>query len=75
MRDGLWNGSRAEDNITRFEASRMALKLNSQVKEKDIWNLKDVNREASIYEVSLMLSKVSNIPVYLETDRNKPIKR
>lgn len=75
MRDGLWNGSRAEDNITRFEASRMALKLNSQVKEKDIWNWKDVNREASIYEVSLMLSKVSNIPVYLETDRNKPIKR
>lgn len=75
MRDGLWNGSRAEDNITRFEASRMALKLNSQVKEKDIWNWKDGNREASIYEVSLMLSKVSNIPVYLETDRNKTIKR
>lgn len=75
MKDGVWNGSRAEDNITRFEASRMALKLNSQVKEKDIWNWKDVNREASIYEVSLMLSKVSNIPVYLETDRNKTIKR
>lgn len=75
MRDGLWNGSRAEDNITRFEASRMALKLNSQVKEKDIWNWKDGNREASIYEVSLMLSKVSTIQIYLWPDRNKTIKR
>lgn len=75
MKDWLWNGERAGDNITRYEASRMAMRLNSQVPEKNIWNGKDWNKDASLYETTLMLSKVSTIPVYLAPDRNKTITR
>lgn len=75
MKDGIWNGERAGDNITRYEASRMAIRLNPQVPENQIWNWKDGNKDASIYEVTIMLSKVSTIPVYLAPDRNKTIKR
>lgn len=75
MKDWLWNWERAGDNITRYEASRMALRLNSQVPENQIWNGKDWNKDASIYETTLMLSKVSTIPVYLAPDRNKTISR
>lgn len=75
MKDGLWNGERAGSNISRYEASRMAIRLNTLVPEKTIWNGKDGQKEASIYEVTLMLSKVSAIPVYLGADRNKTISR
>lgn len=75
MKDGLWNGERAWDNITRYESSRMAIRLNTLVREKDIWNWRDGNKDASIYEATLMLSKVSTIPIYLGADRNKTISR
>lgn len=75
MKDWLWNWERAGSNITRYEASRMAMRLNTLVKEKDIWNWKDWQKEASIYETTLMLSKTSSVPVYLWPDRNKLITR
>lgn len=37
MKDGLWNGERAGSNITRYEASRMALRLKT-IPENQIWN-------------------------------------
>ncbi len=75
MKAGLWNWERANNFITRYESSRICLKINPLIKEKDIWNWKDGGRNASIYEVTLMLSKVSTIPVYLWADRNKEITR
>lgn len=75
MKDKLWNGERAWDNITRFEASRMAMKLNPLTPENKIWNRKDKDKPATIYEVTLMLSKSSKVNVYLGTDRNKLISR
>lgn len=75
MKDKLWNWERAWDNITRYECSRMAIKLNPLVPEKNIWNKKDKDKPATIFEVTTMLSKSSKVPVYLGTDRNKEVKR
>lgn len=75
MREKVWNWERAGDFITRFEASRMALKKNPGVKEKDVWNGKNGSVNASIYEVSVMFSRAFGFPVYLWTDRNKEITR
>lgn len=65
MQAGLWNGERANDPITRYEASRVAMKLNPQVPENLIWNMKNGTNKASIYETTLMLNKVSPVAVYL----------
>jgi len=59
MKKGYWNGERANDNITRFEASRIALKMNTAMKEKEIWNGKDGSRDASRYEVGIMLDRAT----------------
>jgi len=75
MQAGLWNWERANDPITRYEASRVAMKLNPQVPENLIWNMKNWTNKASIYETTLMLNKVSPVPVYLWPDRNKEITR
>lgn len=75
MKNKLWNWERADDNITRFEASRMAMRLNPLTPENKIWNRKDKDKPATIYEVTLMLSKCSKVNVYLGTDRNKLITR
>ncbi len=75
MKNKLWNWERANDNITRFEASRMAMRLNPLTPENKIWNKKDKDKPATIYEVTLMLSKCSKVNVYLGTDRNKLITR
>jgi hypothetical protein len=53
----------------------MAIKLNPLVPEKNIWNKKDKDKPATIFEVTTMLSKSSKVPVYLGTDRNKEVKR
>lgn len=37
MKKGLWNGSRENDMITRWEASRIAMRLNPKIKESAIW--------------------------------------
>lgn len=59
MKLGYWNGSRETENITRYEASRIALKMNPKLKEKDIWNGKDKDKEASLYEVTVMFNKAN----------------
>ena len=74
MQAGLWNGSRSDDMITRYEASRIALRIKA-VPERTVWNGKGWDKKASIYEVTAMLSRVSDIPVYLGIDRNKEISR
>lgn len=76
MRKKYWNGERPTAFITRYEASRIALKINPALKEKDVWNGKDGQKEATKYEVSVMLNKANmHIPLYLGLDRNHPIER
>lgn len=53
----------------------MAMRLNPLTPENKIWNKKDKDKPATIYEVTLMLSKCSKVNVYLGTDRNKLITR
>jgi len=81
MREWLFNGERTEEFISRYEISRIALRLNAQpwvkkVKENTIWNLANWSLPATIYEVSVMLNRANpKIPIYLGTDRNNPITR
>ena len=76
MKGGFWNGERAEDNITRFEASRIALRLDSTLKEKSVWNEKNGWIDATRFEISIMLGKGNKqIPTYTGTDRNQPMTR
>lgn len=76
MRDGLWNWEKVNDPITRYESSRISLRLNPMLKEKDVWNGKNRNAPASKYEISIMLHNANNlIPIYLGNDRNKNISR
>jgi hypothetical protein len=57
MKRKIWNGSRENDNITRWEASRIAMRLAPKVKESDIWSGKFGDKAASKYEVSVMLNR------------------
>lgn len=81
MKEKLWNGENADVFISRYEISRIAIRLNSQpdvkkVKESTIWNLKDGSMPATIYEVSVMLNRANpKIPIYLGTDRNNAMTR
>ena len=73
MKAKVWNGENANKNITRYEASVIASRLNP--KAKDIWNWKDWDKEASKYEVSVMLNRAIELPIYTWTDRNQSISR
>lgn len=75
MKAKVWNWENASKNITRWEASRIAMRLNPKIKEEDIWNWKDWDKEASRYEVSVMLNRAIDFPLYTWTDRNQSITR
>lgn len=76
MKAWLWNGERENDMITRWEASRIAMRLNPKIKEEDIWNGKDWQKAASRYEVTTMFHRaVPEIHIYTDTDRNREISR
>lgn len=75
---GYWNGERESDNLTRFEASRIALKIiwNNNF-ESHIWNGIDSNRSVTKYELSVMLNKWSNgtFGIYDWENKNSRITR
>lgn len=75
MKAKVWNWENASKNITRWEASRIAMRLNPKVEESKIWNWKDWDKEASRYEVSVMLNRAIDFPLYTWTDRNQSITR
>jgi hypothetical protein len=64
MKKGLWNGARENDNLTRWEASRIAMRL-GKVDEKDVWNSKLPEKDVSKYEYSVMLNRVNGYPIYV----------
>lgn len=77
MKKWLWNGERENDLLTRFEASRIALRISQgKVEEKNIWNGKNIDQPVSKFEFFTMLSRASkDYTAYLWTDRNKTMTR
>ena len=77
MKAGLWNWTRQEDLITRFEASRIALRIwRGKVKEDKIWNWKDWDKPASKFEYTQMVHNAfSKFKITSDTDRNQNLTR
>ena len=77
MKLGLRNGERENDLLTRWEASRIAMRIAfKKVTEEDVWNGKDWEKPVSKYEYSAMLHRCNEkCKIYTDVDRNKTITR
>jgi len=60
---GYWNYQRPNDLVTRYEASRMAIRMatfyNRKIAEVKIWNRKDGNANVTIDEVKSMFERAT----------------
>ena len=77
MKKWWWDGSRSNDNLTRFESSAIAFRIWKWVVPiEKIWNQKWPNDAVSRYEFSVMVNRADKSrELYLWTDRNRSITR